>query len=463
MRRWMTVLLMLMMVSPARGEKPGEPHDLHVQTDRASTLRWVVTAAGEAPQTFIDERQDLNHFIVVRRGSDGRLPAIVVEASAPGGLFTKYEARWSSAAKELHYEKTRGLDEDVASLTLEPSLIWPRIWTVILSPVVALGLVFWIFRRRMRRRLRRADETLAATRDQLTEAQLRQGLFPSDGSLPRTIGDYAVRARLGAGGMAVVYRVQNSRGEEYALKLPLPTCLQDDEFKRRFRRELRIGVRMLHPSLVRIVDVNGGEEGEKYPYPFLVMELVRGQTLQDYLAGGVEMVDALAIASQILDALAYIHRNGVIHRDIKPSNVMLTDQGRTKVMDFGVAHRDDTVARLTGTGDVLGTAAYMAPEQIEGGTVDARTDLYALGVMVYEMLAGQLPYGNDSMQILYQKMHEELPPLCDANPRIPALVEQWLDGLLARHPDDRWPSADEALQALAQVMDALGIRRHGDA
>lgn len=450
----LATLLLAALASPATAGVPGAPHQLVVSVDRPAVIRYTVQVPGKPPREVAEPQPVNEKLIVVNRNRDGRLPQITVHAEARGNPFTHYEKEWTGRSRELHYEGTNGLDADRLQLTLDAVVDWGRIAAFLAGLGAVVGLVMLRQRRSYARRLEAADTTLSNIRERLTQAQLQTGLFPADGSNPRTIGPYDVVSRLGAGAMAVVYRVRNDAGEEFALKLPMPSCLQNEAFKQRFRRELKFGVRLMHPNLVRIMDVNGGEEGEAYPYPFLVMELVKGKTLEEIEPPSVS--SAVAIAAQILDALAYVHENGVIHRDVKPSNIMITASGRARLMDFGVAHRQDThLGRLTGTNEVLGTPVYMAPEQIAGQGVDVRADLYALGILLYEVLAGGLPYGDDMMQIITSKMSEELPPLSAVRSDVPPALVGWVARMVAREPQRRYATAAEARAALAEVTAAI--------
>jgi hypothetical protein len=443
-------VLWVSLSAVCRAGQPGALHPVEVDTDRPARITWTTRGEGQAEQTFADDGLDNRHVLQIRRDARGRLPALTVRAVAPDTPFTHYEKSWKHPeGRELHYLGTSGQEDDVIHLDLERVVDWTRIAAALVGGALVILVGVGMSRRSLRRNLEVTRSTLAATRARLTEAELRTGLFPADGSLPDRIGPYSVVDRLGSGGMAVVYRVADERGGAYALKLPLPQCLQDDDFKRRFQRELKIGVRLLHPNLVRIIDVNAGLDGDEYRYPFLVMELVEGQSLQQLMRRRRFQVDAaLDVAAQLLDALGYVHGHGVVHRDVKPGNVMIA-RGKVKLMDFGVAHRKDTVARpLTATGDIIGTPAYMAPEQVSAGGIDARTDLYAVGVLVYEMLAGGLPFSDDTMQVVYQKVHEDLPSIAAARPDVPDGVACWLERLLARDPEARWPSAAAARAGL---------------
>lgn len=306
------------------------------------------------------------------------------------------------------------------------------------------------------RRARTAAHDLELAFVELTEAEARGGLFPIDGSLPERVGPYTVKRKLGAGGMAVVFEVESTNGQQLALKLPMPHLLESAEFRTRFTRELTVCMRLHHPNLIHIIDVNTGEEGG-FPYPFLVMELVAGAPLDEHIAthGPARFDEAVELGCQLLDALHFIHQKGIVHRDVKPSNIMLTGKGRPKLMDFGVAYREETSgAKLTASEDRLGTPIYMAPEQFEQSRVDGRADIYALGLVLYEMLTGRLPFeGNDPLLVLQAKLCDDPPSLSHLRPDIPEALERCVMTMLARDPSSRFADAAAASAQLAAAGD----------
>jgi serine/threonine-protein kinase len=271
------------------------------------------------------------------------------------------------------------------------------------------------------------------------------------------LGRYHVIAPLGRGGMGGVWKVADAEGREYALKSPAGGMNPSAEPTKRFAREAN-AVRMLdHPNLVAAVDVFV-EQG----FLFLVMELVEGVTLTKELAKGpLAARRALVITRQLLDGIAHAHAQGLVHRDLKPENIMLIDMGgweRAKIVDFGLvkligdAEAAMGGAKLTTTGIVFGTPAYMAPEQALGRPVDGRADLYALATMLFEMLVGKVPFDHTDpmMQMRMQvkapaprlDMYAKLQPWC--TPQLVALIE----GALIKEPDERFPSATVMMSAL---------------
>ena len=254
-------------------------------------------------------------------------------------------------------------------------------------------------------------------------------------------GEFRLEKRLGRGGMAVVYLAERN-GERCALKKPLSALLGDDEFRERFLREADIGRTLHHPNIIRIF-----EQGEVNSVPYFTMELVEGGTLREKLRKGelCEPRDAAAVVLQIAEALDYAHLKGVVHRDLKPSNIMILDNGTVKVMDYGIA-RAQRFEGLTATGAFLGTPNYVAPETAEGKTTDARSDLYSLGIIFYEMMTGQRPFEADNPLVTLRKHCSEPPtPPSLIAPTVPRRLEAIILKLLAKSPDDRYPDAEHLL------------------
>lgn len=247
---------------------------------------------------------------------------------------------------------------------------------------------------------------------------------------------YELEERLGAGGMAAVYRsTDRLLDRTVAVKVLDRRLGSDPEFVERFRREARAAAGLSHPGTVAVYDT-GEDEGRRY----IVMELVEGDTLGDLLAreAPLDPDRAARLGAEILDALAAAHDRGLVHRDVKPGNVLLTPAGEPKVTDFGIA-RAATSATLTVGSKVLGTAAYLAPEQARGERVDARCDLYAMGCVLYEMLAGAPPFrGQSAISVATKHLHQEPPPLpASVPPAIGAVVMRALE----KDPADRFPHA----------------------
>jgi tetratricopeptide (TPR) repeat protein len=276
----------------------------------------------------------------------------------------------------------------------------------------------------------------------------------------RTLSHYDIVGEIGAGGMGVVYRARDTLLERFvALKILPADAVADESRRRRFLHEARAASALNHPNIVTIHDIlhDTGTHA-------IVMELVEGTSLQQrLLAGAIPAAQAVAIARQIADALAAAHAAGIIHRDLKPANVMLTERGQVKVLDFGIAKLDATrastddgthTAPLTMMGLILGTAAYMSPEQARGEAVDGRTDVFSLGVVLYEMLSGKSPFAAASITaVLHKLIYEDPPELSTYGPDPPPAVAATVQRALAKQPSDRFQSMD-AMLAVLQALTA---------
>ncbi|MEU9402021.1 Stk1 family PASTA domain-containing Ser/Thr kinase [Streptomyces sp. NPDC048242] len=265
-------------------------------------------------------------------------------------------------------------------------------------------------------------------------------------------GRYRVEARIAVGGMATVYRALDMRLDRVlAVKVMHPALAADGAFVERFIREAKSVARLSHPNVVQVFD-----QGTDRSYVYLAMEYVAGCTLRDVLRerGALRPRAALDILEPVLAALGAAHRAGFVHRDMKPENVLIGDDGRVKVADFGLVRSVDTVTSTTGA--VLGTVSYLAPEQIERGAADPRVDVYACGVVLYEMLTGTKPHSGDSpAQVIYQHLHEDVPP---PSALVPGLAPE-LDALVAvataRTPAGRPADAAALLGEVLRVRSAL--------
>lgn len=271
-----------------------------------------------------------------------------------------------------------------------------------------------------------------------------------DGSLiGRTLGQYQILELLGIGGAAEVYRaVSLATGHEVALKVLCDRA--DPSMILRFTREAKALGQLDHPNVVRVFEA-GFEEGER----FLAMELASGGSLKDRLQSGpMPWREAVQTAIQIALALSHAHTKGIIHRDLKPGNVMFAGDGQAKLMDFGLAHLSD-VSAMTRTGTVMGTVFYLSPEQAVGKKVDARSDLYALGAVLYEMVAGEPPFtGPSAVSIIYKHLNEQPPRLSQIDDSIPLPLENIVERLLQKDPDRRFGDASETIAALGALAAA---------
>jgi len=278
---------------------------------------------------------------------------------------------------------------------------------------------------------------------------------------PRLLaGRYQIGELLGRGGMADVHLGLDARlGRKVAIKLLKPSLANDPAFRTRFRQEAQAAARMAHPSIVRVFDA--GEEiardssGRELQVPFIVMEHVEGKLLKDLVAQGpMPAEQAIQIVSGILTALEYSHRAGVVHRDIKPGNVMVATNGQVKVMDFGIARAiSDSSATIAQTSAILGTAQYFSPEQARGEAVDARTDLYSTGVVLYELLTGRPPFkGETAVATAYQHVSEAPVPPSHLNPAVTPALDAVVLHALAKDRFERFQTAAE----FAQDLEAAG-------
>ncbi|MFF2197135.1 Stk1 family PASTA domain-containing Ser/Thr kinase [Streptomyces sp. NPDC058157] len=266
-------------------------------------------------------------------------------------------------------------------------------------------------------------------------------------------GRYRVDARIAAGGMATVYRALDTRLDRVlALKIMHPDLAADAGFVDRFIREAKSVARLAHPNVVAVFD-----QGTDGPYTYLAMEYVSGCTLRDVLRerGALAPRAALDILEPVLAALGTAHRAGFVHRDIKPENVLIGDDGRVKVADFGLVRSVDAATQTTGS--VLGTVSYLAPEQIEDGVYDTRVDVYACGVVLYEMLTGSKPHtGGTPAQVLFQHLNEDVPPPSAAVPGLHAALDELVAQATARAPELRPADAAGLLGITREARARIG-------
>src|SRR6266702_339796 len=279
---------------------------------------------------------------------------------------------------------------------------------------------------------------------------------------PRLLGSrYEIGETLGYGGMAEVHLARDVRlGREVAVKVLRADLARDPSFQARFRREAQSAASLNHPSIVAVYDT-GEDYIEGISIPYIVMEYVDGSTLRELLHSGRKLLPerAMEMTSGILQALEYSHRSGIVHRDIKPANVMLTRTGQVKVMDFGIARgMGDSGMTMTQTSAVIGTAQYLSPEQAKGETVDARSDLYSTGCLLYELLTGRPPFVGDSpVAVAYQHVREAPLPPSHHDPEVPAVADAIVLKSLGKHPDERYQSAEEMRADIERALDGRPI------
>ena len=282
----------------------------------------------------------------------------------------------------------------------------------------------------------------------------------------RLAGRYEVRSLIGRGGMAEVHLGFDTRlSRVVAIKMLRRDLAQDSIFQARFRREAQSAASLNHPNIVAVYDT--GEEiiedavGRSIAVPYIVMEYVEGHTVKDLISDGtaVPINEAVDIVSGVLSALDYSHANHLVHRDIKPGNIMLTSDGKIKVMDFGIARAlTDSQATMTQTNAVVGTAQYLSPEQARGETVDARSDLYSTGVVLFELLTGRPPFKGDSaVAVAYQHVEQIPPTPSSILSDIPDSLDRVVLKALAKNREDRYPSAAAMLSDLQRVSRGLDV------
>ena len=273
-------------------------------------------------------------------------------------------------------------------------------------------------------------------------------------------GRYRIGQLVGRGGMAEVYEGYDTRlGRTVAIKLLKSDLANDANFEAKFRQEAQASARMAHPSIVRIYDA-GEEEttdanGNLVKTPFIIMELVKGRLLRDIIhEGKVDVSRAVKFVTGILSALEVSHRSGVIHRDIKPANVMVGENDSVKVMDFGIARAvSDNSATQAATAGIVGTAQYFSPEQARGDAVDARTDLYSTGVILYELLAGRPPFkGESAVSVAYQHVSEEAPLPSSHNSQVSGELDAVVARAMAKDRDERYQNSEEFREHLQAAL-----------
>jgi eukaryotic-like serine/threonine-protein kinase len=266
-------------------------------------------------------------------------------------------------------------------------------------------------------------------------------------------GRYRIERKLGAGGMADVYLAEDQElGRRVAIKILNGRHANDDQFIERFRREAKNAAALNHPNIVSIYDRGNAEDTY-----YIAMEFLDGRTLKELIVsrGAAPVNVAIEYARQILSALRFAHRHGIVHRDIKPHNVLVDGEGRVKVTDFGIARAG--TSQMTETGSIVGTAQYLSPEQARGGEVDPRSDLYSLGVVLYELLTGKTPFEGDTpVEIAMKHLSNAPQPPSKLRPDIPRELDMVVLRALAKSPDDRYQSADEMEADLERV--ARGAR-----
>ncbi len=271
----------------------------------------------------------------------------------------------------------------------------------------------------------------------------------------KQFGSYQIVAPLGEGGMAAVYKAYQPAMERYVALKVLPRHIADNpEFVVRFEREAKLLAQLQHPHILPVFD-SGRSEG----YAYIVMPFLHNGTLTDLLVGKpLPLIQIRKVITQLGEALDYAHTRGLIHRDVKPSNVLMDESGNCLLTDFGLARMVESPINLTTSGAIMGTPAYMSPEQGSGQTIDGRSDVYSLGVILYEMATGRLPYkGETPMAVIFKHIQDPLPPPVELNPSLPEMVELVILKALAKRPQDRYQTAGEMVHALQVAIQESAI------
>ena len=283
-------------------------------------------------------------------------------------------------------------------------------------------------------------------------------------------GRYQVGELVGRGGMADVFEGQDLRlGRKIAIKLLKSDLANDENFESRFAKEAQASAKMAHPTIVRIYDageeVSTDSNGNQIKTPFIIMEYVKGKLLRDLMHDKrLSIGEAIDFAKGVLTALEISHRAGIIHRDIKASNIMITEEGQVKVMDFGIARAiSDSSETQAHSSGIVGTAQYFSPEQARGEAVDARTDLYSTGVLLYEMLAGRPPFkGDTAVSVAYQHVSEKVQAPSTHNPEISAELDQVVLNALAKDREERFQTAEEFRDHLVAAAKGVAMKKENN-
>ena len=276
-------------------------------------------------------------------------------------------------------------------------------------------------------------------------------------------GRYQLLRQVANGGMASIYEAIDTRlDRKVAVKIMHPHLAQDEAFVSRFIKEAKAAAALSHPNIVAVQDQGWNQSG--VPAVFLVMELIEGHTLREYLneRGRFEIKDAINYLTPILSALAAAHALGIVHRDIKPENILISKEGRIKIADFGLARGELIGSTMTAESSViLGSVSYLSPEQVQRGIADSRSDVYAAGIVGYEMLTGEKPFSADSpIQIAYMHVNEEIPRLRSKRKEIPQALDDLIASSTAKDPDQRPRTAGEFLEKLQQIQVDLDPRKN---
>jgi len=272
-------------------------------------------------------------------------------------------------------------------------------------------------------------------------------------NIPNKFGPYEIKGELGRGGMATVYRAYDPRFErEVAVKVLPREFLHDPQFRVRFEREIKTVAKLEHPAIVPVYDV-GEEDGQ----PYFVMRFMSGGSLSDWIKrGAFSLQDTARIIERLASALAYAHQKGIIHRDLKPGNILFDQNGEPYITDFGIAKFTEAATNVTGSA-IIGTPAYMSPEQAQSDKVDGRSDIYGMGVIIYEMLCGKQPYEADTpMGVVIKHITDPVPDISDTNPKLSQGVGDIIKIAMAKDKNERYPTMTDLANAVNSVANGNG-------
>src|SRR5699024_10859451 len=266
-------------------------------------------------------------------------------------------------------------------------------------------------------------------------------------------GRYEIKEKVGGGGMGIVYKARCRLLNRFvAVKVLRDEFVSDEQFIKNFRKESQAAASLSHPNIVGIYDV-GVEEGEEHDIHYIVMEYIDGKTLNEIIKekGKLSSTETIDYSIQIAEEIEHAHKNQIINRDIKPHNIMVTKDGRIKVTDFGIA-RAVTSSTLTATSSVVGSVHYFSPEQARGGFTDEKSDIYSLGIVMYEMITGSVPFNGDSpISIALKHVQEEVTPPSEINSDVPQGIEAIINKCLRKNSVERYKDARELIADLNKV------------
>ena len=270
------------------------------------------------------------------------------------------------------------------------------------------------------------------------------------------VGRYELIEKIGEGGMAIVYKAKDRLLNRYvAIKILRPEFVKDEKFIENFRKESQAAAGLSHPNIVNVYDV--GQEGNIH---FIVMELIDGKSLSQVIEeeGRLDYKEAISITKQVASALSLAHKNQIIHRDVKPHNILITSSGTAKLADFGIAMAVSKESIAEGKEKIMGSVHYFSPEQARGAYVDERSDIYSLGIVLYEMLTGKVPFdGDNPISIALMHINDPLPPVSKEVPGIPPQLEKIIAKATDKYQTNRYASADEMIEDLDNIDFILSL------